>query len=112
MVPEGETESGLFMSPERDRWDPGGRSAGRQGVYDTRGPKRGSFVEGAILRALGHLATGVGFRGHHCHQVSCPPSPVPLLLSPPPPTPNHKHFFETFSIWNHSLCCIHFLRRL
>lgn len=39
---------------------------------------------------LGHLATGVGFRGHHCHQVAllllpCPPPPVPR--SPTHPSP-------------------------
>ena len=51
-------------------------------------------MEGAILRTLGHLATGVGFRGHHCHQVAltslpCPPPPVPT--PPPLPHSSHKH---------------------
>lgn len=44
---------------------------------------------GAILRTLGHLATGVGFRGHHCHQVALalPPVPPSCPRSPPPTPP-------------------------
>ena len=40
----------------------------------------------------------------------CPPSPVPLLLSPPPPpthpTPSHKCFSGTFFVWNAPPCCL------
>lgn len=45
-------------------------------------------MERSILRTLGHLATGVGFRGHHCHQVALPsslsPPPVPTFTTPSP----------------------------
>lgn len=91
-MPEGETESGLF------RWDPGGRSAGRQGVY------RHQRVQARQLRGGRHPAS-LESPGHRGGVQRSPLSPSGLALPPlfPSSCPRHPPPPTTSTSLKHSL---------